>query len=64
MIMSVLGIFCYLILYFPVNRGLAINLLWPAHKNKGTVVIRQLPKLYDILRMPGPADLSFSFSLY
>ncbi len=34
MIMSVLGIVCYLILYFPVNQGLAINLPWPARKNK------------------------------
>ncbi len=34
MIMSVLGIVCHLILYFPVNQGLAINLPWPARKNK------------------------------
>ncbi len=34
MIMSVLGIVCHLILYFFVNQGLAINLPWPARKNK------------------------------
>ncbi len=34
MIMSVLGIVCHLILYFPINQGLAIDLPWPAHKNK------------------------------
>ncbi len=34
MIMSVLGIVCHLILYFPVNQGLAVNLPWPACKNK------------------------------
>ncbi len=33
MIMSVLGIVCHLILYFPVNQGLAINLRWPALKH-------------------------------
>ncbi len=33
MIMSVLGIVCYLILYFPVNQELAINLQWPALKH-------------------------------
>ncbi len=32
--MSVLGIVCHLILYFPVNQGLAISLPWPARKNK------------------------------
>ncbi len=34
MIMSVLGIVCHLILYFPVNHWLEINLPWPARKNK------------------------------
>ncbi len=34
MIMSVLGIVCHLILYFPVNQSLAINLPWAARKNK------------------------------
>ncbi len=34
MIMSVSGTVCHLILYFPVNQGLAINLPWPALKNK------------------------------
>ncbi len=34
MIMSVLGIVCHLILYFPIKQGLAINLPWPALKNK------------------------------
>ncbi len=34
MIMSVLGKVCHLILYFPINQGLAINLSWPARKNK------------------------------
>ncbi len=34
MIMSVLGIVCHLILYFPVNQVLAINLPWPTLKNK------------------------------
>ncbi len=33
MIMSVLTV-CHHILYFPVNQGLAINLPWPALKNK------------------------------
>ncbi len=34
MIMSVSGTVCHLILYFPVKQGLAINLPWPALKNK------------------------------
>ncbi len=34
MIMSVLSIVFNLILYFPVNQGLAIYLPWPARKNK------------------------------
>ncbi len=34
MIMSVSGTVCHLILYFPINQGLAINLPWPALKNK------------------------------
>ncbi len=34
MIMSVLGVVCHLILYFPVNQGLAINLQWLSRKNK------------------------------
>ncbi len=32
--MSVSGIVCHLIMYFPVNQGLAINLPYPALKNK------------------------------
>ncbi len=32
--MSVLEIVCHLILYLPVNQRLAINLPWPARKNK------------------------------
>ncbi len=32
--MSVSVTVCHLILYFPVNQGLAINLPWPARKNK------------------------------
>ncbi len=34
MIMSVSGTVCHIILYFPINQGLAINLQWPALKNK------------------------------
>ncbi len=33
MIISALGIVCHLILYFPVNQGLAINLRWPSLKH-------------------------------
>ncbi len=34
MIMSVSVTVCHLILHFPVKQGLAINLTWPALKNK------------------------------
>ncbi len=47
MIMSVLGIVCSLILYFPVNQGLAINLPWPAHKNKQRFEL--FWRLFDII---------------
>ncbi len=33
MIISVSGTICHLILFVPINQGLAINLPWPALKN-------------------------------
>ncbi len=45
MIMSVSGTVCHLILYFPVNLGLAINLRWPAVKNKQRICF----ELFDII---------------
>ncbi len=54
MIMSVLGIVYHLILYFPNNQGLAINLPWPAHKNK------QRFKLFEVF-LTLSADQCFFF---
>ncbi len=49
MIMSVLGIVCHLILYFPINQRLAINLPWPALKNKQRFELLILFILLNIL---------------
>ncbi len=58
MIMSVLGIVCHLILYFPVNQGLAINLPWPTRKNKKRF---ELFEVFDIISYRVFFLLSFFF---
>ncbi len=44
MIMNVSGTVFQLIHYFPGKQGLAINLLWPARKNK-----QRFFELFDII---------------
>ncbi len=53
-IISVSGTVCHLILYFPVNQGLATNLPWPARKNK------QRFELFEVF-LTSSADPCFFF---
>ncbi len=56
MIMSVSGTVCHLILYFPVNQGLAINFPWPALKNKQYMCF----ELFEVF-LTSSADQCFIF---
>ncbi len=58
MITSVSVTVCHLILYFPVNQGLAINLPWPALKNKQ----RMCFELFEVF-LTSSADQCFFFLL-
>ncbi len=58
MIMNVSGTVCYLILYFPINLGLAINLQCPALKNKQ----RMCFELFEVF-LTSSVDYLFLFLL-
>ncbi len=47
--MSVSGTVCHLILYFPINQGLAINFPWPALKNKQRMCFEHFEVFFDII---------------
>ncbi len=48
--MSVSGTVCHLILYFSINQGLAINLRWPALKNKQCMCFELIKSFCHIMK--------------
>ncbi len=59
MIMSVSVTVCHLILYFPIKQGLAINLPWPALKNKQCMCFKRFEAF-----LTSSADLWFFLILF
>ncbi len=57
--MSVSGTVCHLILYFPINQELAINLPWPALKNKQ----RMCFELFEVF-LTSSADQCFFYCFF